>query len=95
MKQLLKKSRLIWATALVAQAVTLFVLFVWQTVKNKSVAKTLLATSLIEGVLGGAIFAKLFDEAKEAEQRLAEEELAETAYYSIPLDETASESEFG
>lgn len=95
MKQLLKKSRLIWATALVAQAVTLFVLFIWQTVKNKSVAKTLLATSLIEGVLGGAIFAKLFDEAKEAEQRLAEEELAETAYYSIPLDETASESEFG
>ena len=95
MKQLLKKSRLIWATALVAQAVTLFVLFIWQTVKNKSVAKTLLATSLIEGVLGGAIFAKLFDEAKEAEQRLAEEELAETAYYSIPLDETASESDFG
>ena len=94
MKHLLKKSRLIWATALVAQAVTLFVLFIWQTVKNKSVAKTLLATSLVEGLLGGAIFAKLFDEEREAEKRLAEEEIAENAYYSIPLDDTASEDEF-
>ena len=94
MKQLLKKSRLVWATALMAQAGTLLVLSVCQSIKNKRISKTLLATSLVEGAIGATLFAKLVDEEREARERLAEEELAEHAYYTIPLDETASETDF-
>jgi hypothetical protein len=96
MGKLLKKSRLTLAVVLLAQAVTLFFLFILQVGKRRSLAEAFLAVSAFEATAGGYLFWQLCEEQKESKEcrKMAQEMAEDPDHFEIPLDEKANERDF-
>lgn len=91
----MKKTKVTVAVALLVQAVTLFVLFILQAARRRSLAQAFLAVSAFTAAGGGYLIWQTREEAREEKEalRLARE-AEEGAPYEIPVDATATEKEF-
>ncbi len=96
MSKLLKKSRLILAVTMLAQAVSMFVLFITQLARRRSLAYALLAVSAVETAAGGYLLWQWTEDEKEKRERtaLAKQMQEHPDTFEIPLDEDADERDF-
>ncbi len=96
MGKLLKKSRLILAVTMFVQAISMFVLFITQLARRRSLAYALLALATVETAAGGYLLWQWTEDEKDKRERaeLAKQMQENPDDFVIPLDEEAEESDF-
>lgn len=96
MKNLVKKYRIVLMIVLLAQAVTLFFLFLSQIGKRRSLAEAFLALSVSDTVATFLLYLGYLGEKKDkkARQETREQMREDPDGFEIPLDDTARARDF-
>ncbi len=96
MSKFLKKSRLILAVTMFAQAISMFVLFITQLARRRSLAYALLAIATVETAAGGYLLWQWTEDERDKRERaaLAKQMQEHPDTFDIPLDEEADERDF-
>lgn len=96
MKNLVKKYRIVLMIVLLAQAITLFFLFLSQIGKRRSLAEAFLALSVSDTVATFLLYLGYLGEKKDkkARQETREQMREDPDGFEIPLDDTARARDF-